>query len=235
MRKIANTVELRAELESLVQSTREPNPSRERLASQLFALSLRVAGHDLAGADRSYPDGEGPATPWGPAQQVYDLVRGVRWVSCAGHGGLGVAKGVAQKMLTPAARRHGMLAGGYYWFEEDIAWTIPVFENPGWAFALTRHTGGKHPTPEYLEAQIRRWFPKYFEMSGLVDKPKLTPGMKIRCLNPLGYTAEVAAGSIWHVSKVTSSTFIAAKDGAYPIYRFRLNDYVNTDRWEVVA
>jgi hypothetical protein len=234
MDKISNTTELRAELTKLIRSTQAANPSRTHLAEELRTLSRRLAGRvHLALKEKNYPDGEGPSTPWGPAQSVLEIARGVRWVHTAGHGGLGVASGLARKQLTPAARRHGALMGGYFWYEEDVAFMIPLFEVPAWSVALSRGSGSRLQTQEQLERGIRQWYPKYFEMGGLVDKPKLTPGMKLECVDAAGYTSAVPDGSTWEVGKVTSSTFIATKEGGAPTYRFRLHDYVNTDKWQV--
>jgi hypothetical protein len=235
MQKISNAIELQAELAAVIRLARTPNPSRARLAAALRHLSYRVAGHDVEAASKQFPDGSGPSTPWGAAQTVDEIARGVRWVSTPGHGGLGVASGVARKLLSPAARRIGELKGGYYWYEEDVAFIVPLFEVPEWSGALARATGGRSYTKDQLEKEIRQQLPEYFEWSGLVDKPKLTPGMKVKCVDASWYSEGVGNGSIWLVTKVTSSSFIGAKDGDYPMFRFRLNDYLSTDRWEVAS
>lgn len=234
MDKISNTTELRAELTQLIRSTQASNPSRERLAEELRVLSRRLAGRTVVAVkEKSYADGEGPSTPWGPAQGVLELARGVRWVHTAGHGGLGVASGVARKQLSVAARRHGALMGGYYWYEEDVAYMIPLYEVPAWGVLLSRGAQSRLQTQEELERGIRRWYPKYFEMSGLEDKPKLTPGMRLECVDAAGYTAAVPDGSVWIVGKVTSSTFIGTREGGGATFRFRLHDYLNTDKWQI--
>lgn len=46
-----------------------------------------------------YGNPTGPNTPWGKADSVTEIIRGVRWVATPGHGGLGVARGVALHIL----------------------------------------------------------------------------------------------------------------------------------------
>jgi len=70
---------------------------------------------------------------------------------------------LADKKLTPTARKFGILQNGYYWYEEDIAWTIPCFEVPEWTTLLTQSTGADLVTQETLKADVERWFPQYFE------------------------------------------------------------------------
>jgi hypothetical protein len=68
MDKIASSTELQGELQRILRLAREPNPSRERLASELQSLAYRVAGKmpedawtqkgDQWGAKAQYAGGE---------------------------------------------------------------------------------------------------------------------------------------------------------------------------------
>lgn len=51
-------------------------------------------------------DGDGPSTPWGPAQFSYILHRGVVFYSTAGHGGMRVSERIAEKYMTEYSRSH---------------------------------------------------------------------------------------------------------------------------------
>lgn len=150
----------------------------------------------------------GPNTPWGKADGVREIMRGVRWVNTPGHGGLGVAHSAAEKLLTSAARRLGDYAGGYYWYEEDVQCAIPFFEHPEWAHALG-HTGGK----EDHEKTIRSHYAKYFEYleDGKEAPPKLKPGMKLKFIGgPVKYSGGTSfnEGDVVEVVSTTSSSLV---------------------------
>lgn len=108
-------------------------------------------------------DKSGAVTPWGRSQQTYKLFPGVNWYSTAGHGGLGVAGSVAKQKLTPMARKLGEFSKNTYWYEEDVAWNIPFYENPDWDKAMVATAGGKSQTKEEMAETIKRYFPKYFD------------------------------------------------------------------------
>jgi hypothetical protein len=70
-------------------------------------------------------------SPWGAVQDQDSYCPGVTRVSTAGHGGIAVAEGIAHKHLSEEARRRaGFHHSGYYWYEEDCDWAIPIYELP---------------------------------------------------------------------------------------------------------
>jgi hypothetical protein len=154
----------------------------------------------------------GPNTPWGKADGVREITRGVRWVNTPGHGGLGVAKGVADTLLSAAARRLGDYQGGYFWYEEDVQCSIPFFEHPEWATAI-----GSSSTKEHEEETIKKYYPKYFEYlsSGVKDPPKLKPGMKLKFLVPARFGSEwtFKEGDVVEVVSTTASSIIFSPIG----------------------
>jgi hypothetical protein len=90
----------------------------------------------------------GPWTPWGSAQSARTIQRGVQFYSTAGHGGMGITEAVAEKHLTDAARiAAGRPQQGKYWFEEDIDFAIPLYEQPEWARAyFGKRFGVQYPS-----------------------------------------------------------------------------------------
>ena len=79
-------------------------------------------------------------TPWGVSQSVETIVRGIHWISTAGHGGLMVSSGVADKVLSQQAIKvaHPGRCGGYVCFEEDCSYAVAFFEHPEWKRHLDR-------------------------------------------------------------------------------------------------
>ncbi len=155
----------------------------------------------------------GPNTPWGKADGVREIMRGVRWVNTPGHGGLGVAKGVADKLLSSAARRLGNYMGGYFWYEEDVQCSIPFFEHPEWAHAI----GVSGVSKEHEEETIKKYYPKYFEYltDGVKDPPKLKPGMKLKWLVParFGSSWSFKEGDLIEVVSTTPSSIVFMPEG----------------------
>jgi len=105
------------------------------------------------------------ATPWGASQTTHKVLNGLTWYGTAGHGGLCVSKGLADTKLSPNARAEGIKYAGSYWYEEDVQWAIPMYENPEWLkLMLDRKIFSSLPTMDELKSKIERYFPDYFKV-----------------------------------------------------------------------
>lgn len=210
-----------------------------RLAHQQPALRphllplLKEAASKVAAGPLSWPDGDrsAPWTPWGPAQYAKEATRGVRLYGTAGHGGLAVAKGVAQKALSAAATKMAEFSNGYYWYEEDVAISIPLYEHPEWARAL-----GMSDSPDQLEKSIRSYFPRYFAMKeqGIQHAPPLKPGMVLSVLKPIRYGSSFTLnpGDMVTVRKVSGQNFVLDFGGN--LYRMPVNYYIMDDPYVAI-
>ena len=91
------------------------------------------------------------STPWGTSQQVETIARGIHWVSTAGHGGLMVSAGVAEKVLSQQAIKvaHPGRCGGYVCFEEDCSYAVAFFEHPEWKRHLDKKSLAEWQASEY--------------------------------------------------------------------------------------
>ena len=183
----------------------------EMSAKVMQSLGLEEA-KKLSEAEKMYPNESGPNTPWGKADRVVEIARGVKWVSTPSHGGLAVAKGAAEKLLTPAARELANYMGGYYWYEEDQQYSIPFYEHPEWA-QITGSSGNK----EDFEKNLQKYYPNYFEMvqSGSGGRSKLQPGMKLKFVEEKRWNADwiFKAGDVVIVDKVTPSSIVFYPEG----------------------
>ena len=141
--------------------------------NKLKVGGFKVIAVEMYPSEKSYPEGKGMKSPWGSVQHAYLIAPGVTWVSTAGHGGLMVASSAAQKYLSPKARHLSEKWSTYYCFEEDAQWAIAFYENENWAEIM--HKVAKHgiddkpTTKSYMEQQIRRWSPEYFEDFEVVE------------------------------------------------------------------
>lgn len=68
------------------------------------------------------------STPWGAAQHVDKIARGISCVSTAGHGGMMVSKSLGDKILSVAAKKNAIDHAGYYCFEEDCDILVSMYE-----------------------------------------------------------------------------------------------------------
>lgn len=105
-------------------------------------------------------------TPWGVADTCVTLRRGVHLVDTPSHGGVLVARRLAEQELTAEARRIGERFGEYYAFEEDCAYAVVAFEQVDWFVGQYVDSAG-HPHSaaqirEHAEGVLRRWYPEYF-------------------------------------------------------------------------
>lgn len=103
-------------------------------------------------------------TPWGRADYVKHIQKGVLWVGTPSHGGLLVSKSVAKKSLTPQARMCGWRWGDYYAYEEDCEYAVAFLERPEWAVQADSLTGSKTDL-DGLKAIVERWSPRYFTIT----------------------------------------------------------------------
>src|SRR5260370_30173594 len=69
-------------------------------------------------------------TPWGKADSIQRIARGLSFVGTPSHGGFMVADGFARKHLSGAALVRGERFGNYYAFEEDCNAFIILLEIP---------------------------------------------------------------------------------------------------------
>ena len=65
-------------------------------------------------------------SPWGAVQHSERFAPGCVAVSTAGHGGLKIADHF-NRMLPAAARQAAQHHAGGGWYEEDCAWSVPVY------------------------------------------------------------------------------------------------------------
>jgi hypothetical protein len=151
-------------------------------------------------------------SPWGPSQFVGKIARGVVWVSTAGHGGLGVAKGAARKLLSDAALLCANYYNGYYWFEEDCQCTVAFHEHPEWA---ARFNG----TADSYKASVDRHYPQYAEYLVTNKKAPKEPvvGQKLKVVRQL--SNNIQAGDIVTVIEVKTSSIVFTHTSSNNLFR----------------
>jgi hypothetical protein len=94
-------------------------------------------------------------SPWGKIQNKLDIAAGIKFVSTAGHGGLMISEKLAIKNLPQIALKEGILYSGYYCFEEDCAYAIPVFIMDIPLLPNANHS--------IAEKTVKNWYPDIYE------------------------------------------------------------------------
>ncbi len=169
-------------------------------------------------------------TPWGMSDNIVNIRRGVRSYSTPGHGGIGVSRGVAEKMLSDAARFAGEYANGYFWYEEDCKYAIPFYEHPEWAEGVFT----KSLTKDDFLRPIKSWDQQYLdnlENGFTIGKiPKV--GDNVRFNEDVTFGGRVVnIGNTYPVIKVTNSK--VEMHGGNVILRMDLHHFLSK-RVEVV-
>lgn len=112
------------------------------------------------------------STPWGSAQQVTNHLRGFSTVHTAGHGGMMVSRGAAEKYLSDAARKRALKHGDYYCYEEDCDYLIPLFDTKELRSPLmSDYSFWNNKTDDEIEGwlieSLSSWHPDYLIEKGI--------------------------------------------------------------------
>lgn len=139
--------------------------------------NIKIA-KDLVKMARELVAESGTQTPWGLSQSAKQIVRGITVYGTASHGGICVAPGAA-KWLSKFTVSNGMRWGGGYWYEEDCAADLVLYDlakNLSGAESAIRRVFPGY-TEEKCRKSIERWYPEYpFEKT----EEKFVPPPKAR-------------------------------------------------------
>jgi hypothetical protein len=105
----------------------------------------------------------GVHTPWGQSQgKAEKFIRGVNAYSTAGHGGVCVSKGLAEKRMSDYALNKAIKTKRGYWLEEDVDISFVFYEIPE---ALEAYNNRPHMTKKWTKEDflkdILHWYPDY--------------------------------------------------------------------------
>lgn len=102
---------------------------------------------------------------WGPVQTSFEVCRGLRLVTTAGHGGWMVSKGLAHRILKLETIMAGSKFGDYLCFEEDCQWAILEkdlrINYPGLLDGFTKWTGYEGEMMEVIESTLKHYYPQF--------------------------------------------------------------------------
>ncbi len=117
---------------------------------------------ELVGVAKKLVAESGTQTPWGLSQSAKQIIRGVTVYSTAGHGGICVSPGAA-KWLSKFTVSNGMRWGGGYWYEEDCAANLVLYDlakNLSGAESAIKRVFPSY-TQEKCQESIKHWYPEY--------------------------------------------------------------------------
>jgi hypothetical protein len=111
-------------------------------------------------------------TPWGEADHVINLAKGVNWVNTPSHGGFIFTRCAAEKLLTEHARNVGEPWRNGLAFEEDCKYAIVLFEHPEYDAKLRESKDTAEQVKAHAVEVISRWDAEYLIARGLTPEPK---------------------------------------------------------------
>jgi hypothetical protein len=112
------------------------------------------------------------STPWGQADSVHNVCRGVRQVSTPGHGGFMISKGYAEKHMRSAALEYGIKYGGYYCYEEDCDWAVCANELPVLRQYFADHGEDIKDIDRIILKTLSAWRADYLIACGITPLPE---------------------------------------------------------------
>lgn len=131
--------------------------SCHKVASELKRIANRLSARH-GGLESLWENGRNAvvasvSTPWGAADSSTPVCRGCVYYSTARHGGFSVSKTLA-KHLSQYAKKVALERNGTYWFEEDCAYAIALYE-------LSQKVGGftkalADTFPSMTEGRLRK-------------------------------------------------------------------------------
>ncbi len=106
------------------------------------------------------------STPWGAAQHVTSHMRGVSTVITASHGGMMISEGVGKKLLSEAAQARALKHFGYFCYEEDCDYLIPMYDSKVIRDSITDVNSffknmSEAEREKYMISYITRWNADY--------------------------------------------------------------------------
>ena len=115
-------------------------------------------------------------TPWGKSESQMRITKGIIFHSTKKHGGVGVAKVMAEKRIPKVALDKGIFYNNYYFFEEDHAWAIPFWFMPETIDKLTeaaeKYNPGTRPILNYEEIIPKLMGTWYSSILECTEKPE---------------------------------------------------------------
>lgn len=100
-------------------------------------------------------------TPWGESDYDDQVAEGVVSVSTPSHGGILVAKAVAEATLSRDAWAIGQEFGLWLAFEEDCAWAAVAYEHPEWFVGIWTNAPSEERIKMLASETLARWYPEY--------------------------------------------------------------------------
>ncbi len=147
--------------EAAIQNTSEENIAAENLPETRFT-SLSDEAKMYLDFHQYVPSPE--VTPWGETQSCYELNKGIFRVSTASHGGIMIRSDIADKILSPEARKVGFREKGFHCYEEDCDACVPEREllDKGIMQVPDYYTDGAERYNEIINDTLKTAYPDYW-------------------------------------------------------------------------
>lgn len=146
------------------------NVSEERIASDNLPETKFTALSEEAKTfyefySSNIPINPPEKTPWGETQSCYELNKGIFRVSTASHGGIMIRSDIADKILSPEARKIGFREKGFHCYEEDCDACVPEREllDKGIMQVPDYYTDGAEKYNKSINEELQEWHTDYWD------------------------------------------------------------------------
>lgn len=104
-------------------------------------------------------------TPWGEVNSCHELNKGIFRVSTPSHGGIMIRSDIADKILSPEARKIGFREKGFHCYEEDCDACVPEREllDKGIMQVPDYYTDGAEKYNESINEELQEWHTDYWD------------------------------------------------------------------------
>lgn len=104
-------------------------------------------------------------TPWGEVNSYRELNKGIFKVNTPSHGGIMIRSDIADKILSPEARKIGFREKGFHCYEEDCDACVPEREllDKGIMQVPDYYTDGAEKYNESINEELQEWHTDYWD------------------------------------------------------------------------
>ncbi len=151
--------------ETTRQNISEEHHVTDNLPETRFTALSEEARTYYAFYPKNRPETFSEESPWGKVDSCHELNKGIFRVSTPSHGGIMIRSSIADKILSPEARKVGFKEKGFHCFEEDCDACVAEREllDKGIMQVPDYYTDGAKKYNESINEELQEWHTDYWD------------------------------------------------------------------------
>lgn len=151
--------------EAAIKNTPEENIAADNLPETKFTALSEEARTFYELYSSNIPINPPEKTPWGEVNSYRELNKGIFKVNTPSHGGIMIRSDIADKILSPEARKIGFREKGFHCYEEDCDACVPEREllDKGIMQVPDYYTDGAEKYNESINEELQEWHTDYWD------------------------------------------------------------------------